>query len=221
MRNGTALALLLAMLAISGARLHASGDQRAPEVTIAFESPQTEFVVGEPILLTVVFRSIAQRDLTIKGFDPQFGSSVWVRISSDGGFEKWRATTDLAVERLSGKPSETNDGFTLSSGGNPFLLKRGGCQKRSFDLMQTLNGESTVRSPGRYRVCLTFKVEAQRSQGWKHDSDPPEWEGEVRAVPVEIAVVAKEPVPKNQRTPRKRGNEEKGEVKTPVKAGKE
>ena len=101
------------------------------------------------------------------------------------------ATTEVGVERLSGKSVE-GDRIITTFGvgeGRSFLLKVGGSEKQSFDLMETWPGLWRIDSPGRFRISLVFKVQTKASEGYEHD--PLEWEGEARASPIEITVVEK------------------------------
>lgn len=172
----------------------ASDAHTARDVTITIEQPKQRFLLGEPIWLTVTFRSALRREVLIRGFAPEIGSSFWgsARISSNEGIlgtRYVRATTNVVVERLSGSPVGFTEEITLGCGCRSFNLAAGASQTQSFDLMQTLGGAVNIDSPGRFRISLDFTVVATTSEGWEDLRDPPEWEGRVRAQPVEIRVV--------------------------------
>jgi len=168
------------------------------EIEITLEGPSEPPVLGRPIRLTAVFKSNLNRDAKIEGFSPEMGQAGSACMVCADGFgvgsvtsRSVKATTEIKIERLSGKPSEDEETVHLGGCGNgrSLILKAGGSGKLSFDLMETPFVRDTVNSPGRFRVSLVFRVEAEASEGYEHD--PLEWEGETRSPPIEITVTAK------------------------------
>jgi hypothetical protein len=162
-----------------------------PDIEITLERPADEVVLGRPILLTAVFKSNLKRDVQIEGFHPEGGFDIGGRTicACKVTSRIVRATTEVAVERLSGTCAERDRVLQLEPGeGRSFLLKAAGSEKRSFDLMKTFHGAMAIDSAGRFRVSLVFRVQAEMSEGWSRDAS--EWEGEACAAPIEIAVAA-------------------------------
>jgi hypothetical protein len=144
-----------------------------------------------------VFKNHLKRDLRIVGFSP---GSHWgyqeVRMCSSRSagcqcampWRKVTATTDVEVERISGKPQEQEGTFEIEPGEPAFfILKAGASAQRSFDLMHTLWGAFEIDSPGRFRVSLSFKVEVKQSKGYPGDGL--EWAREARTEAIEITVI--------------------------------
>lgn len=218
----TCLGLWLAFFGVADSHVCASDEKSTPEVSITLERPKSVFVLGQPIELTVTFQNGLKRDVLVRGFNPEYGVGLWGTVfaktvmgqKGGGAFangvvvqEGTRsviATTDVELERLSGKSKPGGIRKTIAVGrqGRSFVLKTGQSVKQSFDLMQTSSGQREINtSPGRFRVSLTFRVVSKASQGWVNHETPPEWEGETRAVPIEVEVVARKPVDQDPNKP--------------------
>ncbi len=196
------------MAAIVAASLcPASKKETKPEIALTLKQPKAEFVLGQPMPLTVVFQSNLKRDVEIEGFHPEVGHHLSCRtVCADGprgGSVTSRmvtAGTEIGVERLSGKSKEDDVDFDVGpSEARSFLLKAGASQEQSFDLMRTMDGACLINSPGRFKVSLVFNVKAVASKDYRHDEH--EWEGETRANPIEISVIGKETVTERPNRP--------------------
>lgn len=178
----------------------ASDKGKRPDIAITLKGPAGELVLGKPIPLTVVFQNNLKRDVRIEGFHPETGHYIaGCVVCADGPrggsvtSRTVKTTTEIGVERLTGKSTEDDVVFDMGrSEARSFLLKVGGSQEHSFDLMQTIDGAYTINSPGRFRISLVFKVKGVASKDYRHDAH--EWEGEAHASPIEISVVGKETV---------------------------
>jgi hypothetical protein len=180
-----------------------SAEESKPEIAITLEKPGSDFVLGQPIPLTVVFQNNLKRDVRIEDFNPEVGlggsratTQSRSSLTATGCIHTSATRTESAstlveVTRISGKSPNRPRSFTSKDvKSRSFVLKAGASEKQSFDLMQTMAGGLEIDSPGRFRVSLEFKMEVETSEGYRVDASDWNWAGEATANPIKITVVS-------------------------------